>query len=150
MNFDFACWQIFVYRFIRARTNNPGNRQNRLITQSLYNIKMRITAINHTLRQTEMIAQINKHDTTMITFSMHPARKAHRLADFCCGKCCTMMGTIAMHDKPQFQQKDGILYILGCSMHQLSQSASPRRISLYKEQSLDLFLASAASSSLGL
>ena len=75
------CWQAGIDGLFCAAFNRACNRNDRFITQRFHRIKTCIAAVNHTLGDAIMVAQINKDQTTMVTFAMHPSGQADGISN---------------------------------------------------------------------
>src|SRR5690242_15251493 len=70
--------------------------------------RLAVGASDH-LRQSIMIAQIDKQYPTVIALPMDPARQLHLLPDFGCAQFGAGMGAIGVHSGPAFRLKSGRL-----------------------------------------
>jgi hypothetical protein len=57
-----------------------------------------------------MVAQIDKHQLTMVAFAMHPAGQLNRLADACFGQFPASMGAIGVHHHENLYRIQGLWY----------------------------------------
>ncbi len=72
---------VGVDRILGARDHGSGHGQNAFRTGSLNNGEQLAGNVDHTLRQAEMVPQIDENEVSVITLAVYPTRQTYRLVN---------------------------------------------------------------------
>src|SRR5690606_19048734 len=79
-DFDFARGQLGIAGAFGSQTHQTSDTYAELVTDTLCRSKgFNVIGINHDLRQTGTISQVDEDDAPVVATAMHPAKQGDRL-----------------------------------------------------------------------